>query len=70
MARPCLRAASPFPPTCHVQGSVIAVSHDRYFLRQIATRILQVGVWAVYKLYLFSLWETTMNTLEVENSTP
>ena len=24
------------------QGSVIAVSHDRYFLRRIATRILQV----------------------------
>lgn len=24
-------------------GSVIAVSHDRYFLRKIATRILQVG---------------------------
>ena len=26
------------------EGSVIAVSHDRYFLRKIATRILQVGV--------------------------
>jgi ATPase subunit of ABC transporter with duplicated ATPase domains len=25
------------------EGSVIAVSHDRYFLRQIATRVLQVG---------------------------
>jgi ATPase subunit of ABC transporter with duplicated ATPase domains len=26
------------------EGAVIAVSHDRYFLKQIATRVLLVGV--------------------------
>jgi len=31
------------PPRCRMPaGSVIAVSHDRYFLRRIATRIVTV----------------------------
>lgn len=33
---------------CNFEGAVIAVSHDRYFLRRIATRIILVwvqGVW-------------------------
>lgn len=34
---PCLPLACPTPA-----GSVIAVSHDRYFLRRIATRIVTV----------------------------
>ena len=29
---------------CSFQGSVIAVSHDRYFLKQIATRIVAVSL--------------------------
>jgi ATPase subunit of ABC transporter with duplicated ATPase domains len=26
----------------HTQGTVLAVSHDRYFLRKIATRVLEL----------------------------
>lgn len=28
------------------EGAVIAVSHDRYFLRKIATRVVTVRLWA------------------------
>ena len=36
----CISASSHSP--ARAQGTVLAVSHDRYFLRQIATRVLEL----------------------------